>query len=240
VIRNSNGLAALFGRLTDSKDRETYAALISFVDSLPEGDELFRLVELLGLLSLVGQRVPDALGEFLQEVRAQTKATANYHGQVDARLGALPQEIAAGVDVAGLAKAMSERFRQQLSQTGLQDTAQLLRIATETINRLSAELTASLKPAASEFRGVTANLTTEITKLLAAARQVEQHNAALMTREKSNRWSLQAAAVFIALLVGGLAGIVLEKRQTADLLTNIGAQIERIQSRATLPIAAKR
>ena len=56
---------------------------------------------MLGLLSLVGQRVPDALGEFLAELRAQTKAAATYHSQVDARLAALPQEIAAGVDVAG-------------------------------------------------------------------------------------------------------------------------------------------
>ena len=111
MIRNSNGLAALFGRLTDPKDRETYAALISFVDSLPEGDELFRLVELLGLLSLVGQRVPMRSASFFTELRAQTKATANCHGQMDARLAALPQEIAAGVDVARLAKAMSERFR---------------------------------------------------------------------------------------------------------------------------------
>jgi hypothetical protein len=56
VIRTPNGLAALFGRLTDPTDRETYASLISFVDSLPPGDELSRLVELLGLLSLLGQR----------------------------------------------------------------------------------------------------------------------------------------------------------------------------------------
>jgi hypothetical protein len=55
VIRTPNGLAALFGRLTDPTDRETYASLISFVDSLPPGDELSRLVELLGLLSLLGQ-----------------------------------------------------------------------------------------------------------------------------------------------------------------------------------------
>ena len=49
-------------------------ALISYFNSLPEGDELFRLVELLGLLSLVGHRLPDALAELLAELRAQAKA----------------------------------------------------------------------------------------------------------------------------------------------------------------------
>jgi hypothetical protein len=237
VIRTSNGLAALFGRLTDPQDRETYAALISFVDSLPKGDEIFKIVELLGLLSLIAQRVPEALGEFLAELRAQTSAAKDYHGQVDARLAALPQEIAAGVDPVAVARAMSENFRQQLSQTGLQDTAQLLKIATEAINRLSADLIATLKPAAAEYSAIVATIGAEVKKLDGAARVVAEHNARLVARERSNRWMLTVAAVFIAFLVGGLAGIVLEKRQTTDLLSNIGAQIEKVQTQV-LPIAA--
>jgi len=128
------------GRLIDPLDRETYAALVSYVNSLPPGDELIRLLEMLGLLSAVGQRIPDALGEFLQELRDQTKAVATYYGQVDTRLSALPQEIASGVDPAAIAKAMSESFRQQLRQTGLLDAAQLLKVATDTINSLAADL----------------------------------------------------------------------------------------------------
>jgi hypothetical protein len=235
VIADSTlGLA---GRLTNKQDRETYAALISYVNSLPPGDEFVRLAEMLGLLSLVGQRVPDALGEFLAELRAQTKAAATYHSQVDARLAALPQEIAAGVDIAGVANSMSELFRQKLAATGLQDTAGLLKIATTTIKALSDDLTATLMPAASEYRGIVARIASEVKKLDVAASVVEQHNARLIARERSNRWGLQATAVFLAFLVGGLAGIVLEKRQTVDLLSNIGAQIERVQTPA-LPIVA--
>ena len=37
-------------RLTDSADRETYAALISYLDSLPPSDELFASWSCLGLL----------------------------------------------------------------------------------------------------------------------------------------------------------------------------------------------
>ena len=159
----------LAGRLTDRQDRETYAALISYVNSLPPGDEFVRLAEMLGLLSLVGQRVPDALGEFLAELRAQTKAAATYHSQVDARLAALPQEIAAGVDVAGVANSMSELFRQKLAATGLQDTAGLLKIATTTIKALSDDLTATLKPAAGEYRGIVTTIASEVKKLDAAA-----------------------------------------------------------------------
>ena len=230
---------SLAGRLTDPQDRETYAALISYVNSLPPGDELLRLVELLGLLSLVGQRVPDALGEFLQELRAQTSAARHYHGEVDARLAALPQEIAAGVDVAGVAKGMSEAFRQQLATTGLHDTAGLLKAATITIRGLSDDLTTTLKPAAGEYRGIALALAAETTKLAKTAGEVEELNHRLIIQQRSNRWGLLALAGLVMFLVGGLAGIVLEKRQTADLFSNIGSQIERVQT-PVLPIAEVR
>jgi hypothetical protein len=205
---------------------------------LPPGDEFRQLIEMLGLLSLLGQRLPDALGEFLAELRAQTKATAQYHGQVDARLAALPSEIAAGVDPATVANSMSEIFRQRLQETGLRETTAHLKLATETLNKLTGELTATLKPAAAEYRGIVATINTEVKKLDASARLVEEHNARLMARERSNRWALQTAAVFVAFLIGGLAGIILEKRQTVDLLSNIGAQIERVQTPAPLPVVA--
>jgi hypothetical protein len=236
MSRTSNGLAALFGRLTDAKDRETYAALISFVDSLPEGDELFRIVELLGLLSLIGQRVPDAVAEFLTELRSQTKAAATYYGQVDARLAALPQEIAAGVDTVAIANSMSHVFRQRLAATGLQATAELLKVATTTIKALSDDLTATLKPAGADYRAIVSSISDEVKKLDAAARLVEEHNARLMARERSNRWALQAVGVLLLFVVGGLCGIVLEKRQTVDVLRDLGLRMERAERPASVPI----
>ena len=237
MIRTPNGLAALFGRLTDPTDRETYAGLISYVDSLPEGDELSRIVELLGLLSLVGQRVPDALGELLIELRRQSKVSADYHGQVDARLAALPSEIAAGVDPKVIAEQMSEVFRQRIEKTGLADVTGQLKLATGEIKSLADDTTASLKPAASEIRGVTAAISTEVRKLLTAARDVEQHNQRLVARERSNRWGMLALAALTLFLIGGICGIEVEKRQTSDLLTSLGSQIERVQTPAALPVA---
>jgi hypothetical protein len=56
-----SALSSLAARLTEPEDRETYAALMSYFNSLPEHDEMFRLVELLGLLTLAGQHIPDAI-----------------------------------------------------------------------------------------------------------------------------------------------------------------------------------
>jgi hypothetical protein len=225
-----NVIARLAARLTDSQDREAYAALVSYVNELPPGDEFRQLTEMLGLLSLVGQRVPDALAELLAELRGQSNAAFDYHGQVDARLASLPAEIAAGVDPKVIAEQMSEVFRQQLAKTGLRDIVGLLGPAVTTLKTLSGDLTSSLGPVVSKIDTGTA-------KLIAAARLVEQHNAALVAQQRSNRWGLMAMAALLIFLVGGLAGIVLEKRQTVDALANIGAQIERVQTPAALPIA---
>ncbi len=225
-----NVIAGLAARLTDSQDRETYAALVSYVNELPPGDEFRQLTEMLGLLSLLGQRVPDAMAEFLAELRSQTKAAATYHGQVDARLASLPLQITAGVDPKTIAQQMSEVFRQEIARTGLRDTVGLLGPAVTTLKSLSGDLTSSLGPVVSKIDAGTA-------KLVAAARLVEQHNAALVARDRSNRWGLLAMAALLLFLIGGLAGIVLEKRQTLDALANIGAQIERVKTPAALPIA---
>ena len=225
-------ISSLAGQLTDPKDRETYAALISYLNSLPPGDEFIRLAELLGLVSLVGQRVPDAMAQFLRELRAQAKVAADYHGQVDARLASLPSEIAAGVDVAAVAKGMSEAFRQQLAATGLHDTASLLKAAKITIKQLSGELTATLKLAAAEYRSIASTLSSETAKLVVTARKVEEHNERLIYQQQSNRWALLALAALAIFVMGSLCGISLEKRQTLDALANIGSQIERIQTPA--------
>jgi hypothetical protein len=234
----SERLTGIAARLTEPQDRETYAALVSYFNSLPEGDELFRLVELLGLLSLVGQRLPDAMAELLAELRAQAKAAGEYHAQVDARLADLPAQIAEGVDPKAIAEQMSEVFRQRITGAGLRDVAAQLKTASADIKSLANDASASLKPAANEIRGITAAISTEVRKLVSAAREVEQHNARLMARERSNRWGLMALAALLLFLAGGLCGMFLETRQTAGILANIGAQIERVQTPAPLPIAA--
>ena len=223
-------LASLAGRLTDLQDREKYAALISYVRTLPPTDEFRQLVDMLGLLSLLAQRVPDALAEFLAELREQTKAMGDYHAQVDGRLARLPQEIAQGVDATAIAKAMSESFRQQLAATGLQDTAALLNLSAKEIKTLAANIATALKPVTQEYKGISATISAELGKLIAASRQMQVHNARLILQERSNAGLWQGLLALVLFLAGGLCGILLEQRQTTDVLSNVGAQIERIQA----------
>ena len=126
----------LASRLTDPIDRETYAALMSYLNSLPPGDELVRMAELFGLLSLLAQRVPDALADAMTELRELTDAARDYHAKIDERLANLPKEIAEGVDLA----AIGESFRQQLANTGLENSAAMLRTSSKEITAFSEQV----------------------------------------------------------------------------------------------------
>jgi hypothetical protein len=236
----AQALTGLAARLTKPEDRETYAGLISYFHSLPDHDELFHIAELLGLLSLLGQRLPDALAEFLAEFRAQTKASANYRSILDTRLAGLPQDIAAGVNMAAIAKDMGEALRQQITATGLENAANLLRSSTREMTALSGQISAALKPVSQEYKTISCTISTELTKLTDAAGRLEYHNGHLIEQERTNTRLWQGILALVLFLSGGLCGIEMEKRQTADELTNIYSQIERVQTSQVRPIAPKK
>ena len=218
-----NVIGSLADRLTNTQDRETYSALMCYLNRLPPGDEFRQLAELLGLLSLLGQRIPDALAEFLDEFRSKTKAEAEYCAKVESRLANLPKEIADGIDPAAVAKAMSESFRQQLAASGLQDTASLLKAAVITLKSLSGEVCTELRPLVATFSD-------ETKKLVATARQIDEENARLFQQRKVTR-SLGAWLLGIVMfLLGALYGQVLEKRRTTDSVDNISFHLQQIET----------
>jgi hypothetical protein len=196
ALVKGGSLLSLGARLTESEDRTAYAGLVSYFCSLPEGDEVLKVAELLGFLTLVGQCIPDALATALIELREQAKASELYHCKVDERLAALPSEIAEGIDAREIAEAMSGALRQQLVTAGLHETALLLKAATKTIKTLSAEIATSLKPATQEYASMAASLTAETAKLISVSSQIGEANKAL--RLQKGFWQ---AGFFVLLIV---------------------------------------
>jgi hypothetical protein len=223
-----DSLANLAARLTPG-DRESYAALISYRDSLPPGDEFARVMELVGLLSLLGQRIPDAAVELLTELRSQTKTAAAFHSQIGERLAGLPGEIAKGVDSAEIVLTVSEGIRQQIEATALENTATLLHASAKEINALSCLISDAIKPVTQEYTGMAATISGELDKLTAASRQLQNQNAQLLREQPLNSWIWQGTFIAVMFLMGGLCGIVFEKNQTAAVLARISSQIDRIQ-----------
>lgn len=236
-MSESIALSTLSGRFTDTQDRETYAALMCYVNSLPPGDEFRRLAELMGLLSLLGQRLPEAGAELLTELRYQTKITAEYRLRVAERIAGLPREIAEGLDVNEIVKTVSESLRQQLANTGLENVAVLLQASARDINALSCQISESVKPVTREYIGLASTISAELSKLTLASQSLQDHNAQLLAEQSANSRVWQGLLVMAMFLLGGLCGIVFERNQTAAVLAKISTQMDRIQTPAVLPVA---
>ena len=133
-----------------------------------------------------GSACRDALAEFLTELRSQTKVAVDYHDNLDKRLDGLPQEITAGVNIAAIAKDMGESLRQQLTATGLENAANLLRNSAREITALSTQISATLKPVSQEYKTISSTISVELTKFTNAAERLESHNAHLFEQERTN------------------------------------------------------
>jgi hypothetical protein len=226
-------LVGLVDRLTAPTDKETYAALLSYFDSLPADDDMLKLAQLLGFVTLIGSQLPGALNDLLGEMRAQEASAAKYHERIDARLAKLPEEIAEGVDPEDLADALSESFRQQIAATGLEETAGLLEKSLGQINRLSAELATEFKPILQQYRGLGETISRDLTKLAAASTTLQQHNSILIAQAQEDSWLKQALLCLVLLLLGGVCGIVFEKSSTTDWIADLDSQVQRIQTPRT-------
>jgi hypothetical protein len=223
-------IARLAGSLPQTQDREAYAALMTYLSSLPPGDELRRMAEMLGLLSLVGQRLPDALAAVVTELRELTDRAGDYYGEIDALLAGLPAEIAAGVDVSKVARDMGELFRQQLSGMGLETSAVLLRSTAAEMTALAGHLSTSLKPIAQDFKSLAGSLADEISTLNAHSRSLESRCSQSAESERPQSWRWRFILILAAFLVGGFCGVVFEKQQTADVLGRLSTQIHCVQA----------
>ena len=205
--------ASLASRLSDSEDREIYADLISYIDSLPENDELFRLAQLLGLVSLLGQRLPDALFGCITEIRKQAEIAAHDRARIEERLGRLPDEITAGVEITTIAKAVGEAIRQHIHTVGLQESVVLLRSSASEMKIVASKIANQLQP----YRALSSQISVDIHRLTAAANQAQDQFSTLTDRRHNGGWRWLAVLAVIVFLLGGLCGVLLENHQIASL-----------------------
>jgi hypothetical protein len=188
----SSALAGLVARLTDPHDRETYASLLSYFDSLPADDEMFRLARLLGLLTLVGQRIPEAAATLTAELQAQAKAASAYYELFNDRLNRLAAEITEGVDASAIARAMAESVRQAAGKE-LVDVRKVAKEVTEDFRLLSRTVRAATAETAAER----AKLTQVMLGLMSVAATIERHDRR------------QKATIRLLLLLSGLISGIL-------------------------------
>ena len=239
-------LSSLAQRLPDPQDREWYAGLVSYIQSLPPEDELVKLAQLFGFLTLLGRDLPEAIAaeqsklrDYLSEaygkLQQEVKTNASYHEKLNERLSQLPGEIAEGVQPAAIAKAMSESFRQQLAQTGLQDTGRVLNSSVKDLKTVAGELAQAVKPIQERYGSIGSSIETEVKKLDYASRQLRQQTENLIAQSNEDRWLWRIGFWVILLLVGFFLGIFWENNQTTSMIVELQQQIGQLQQTLKTP-----
>jgi DNA repair exonuclease SbcCD ATPase subunit len=240
-------LLSLAKQLPDAQDREWYAQLISYIHTLEPTDELVKIAQLFGFLTMMGHKLPEAIQEKQSELREmllkahmafreQVQTNANYHAELSKRLSQLPAEIADGVKPEAIVKAMSESFRQQIQNIGLQEIQTLLAAAAGELRTTTRALDAAVKPItarytslASEVEKQAASLTTQSNNLAATADKIQNQNAQFVAQAQNlSWWSLLAVTVF-ALLVGVFCGITWEQRNVGSLVVDLQTKVGELQ-----------
>ena len=189
-------------RLTADKDRQEFAELLHWFRSQPADDEFSKVAKLLGFLTLVGNNLPEALAEEVRAIRSLSERIEKANAATDERLSKLPSEIAAGLDPSAIAKEMSHSFRQQLSKTGLHETASLMKAAVITLKSLSTELVTTLQP-------ISVTLGEQTTTLLATLSQLKEVEQPVYRGKSHSAMTLQALLLFAVFVAGGVAGYLL-------------------------------
>lgn len=240
-------LLSLAKQLPEAQDREWYAELVSYIRTLQPTDELVKIAQLFGFLTLMGQKLPEALQDKQSDLREmllkahaafqkQVETNASYHDKLNERLSQLPAEIANGVKPEAIVKTMTESFRQQIQKTGLQETQALLSTATNDLKKTTKELGAAIEPITAQYNDLAykietraANLNTQGNNLAQTAEKIQKQNAELIAQAQNvSWWSILALTVF-ALMAGVFGGITWEQHNVGDLVVGLQNQIAQLQ-----------
>jgi DNA repair exonuclease SbcCD ATPase subunit len=240
-------LWSLANQLPEAQDREWYAQLVSYIHTLQPTDELVKIAQLFGFLTMMGHKLPEAIQQKQSDLREmllkahaafreQVETNANYHAELHKRLSQLPAEIADGVQPQAIVKAMSESFRQQIQNTGLQETEALLSTAAKDLKKTTKELAEAIEPITAQYNDLaykverrSADLNTQSNNLAATAEQIQTKNAELVAQAQRVNWMSMAALTVFALLIGVFCGITWEQRNVGSLVVDLQTQVGELQ-----------
>jgi hypothetical protein len=194
--------------------------------SLPENDEMLRILRAMQFLTLLMQQVPNriaterenldgGLREAADAIRQSQESTEAYHRLLDDRLVQLPTTIANGISPDAIAGKVSENLRQQFVQSTIPQTAEALAViardmknTTAEFGRVASELSGSYGSAAQQASVPVQNIEDAVSRAMDAAKRAADNLS--WTFSEAYRWSLHSFCA-LALVLGMILGMMAER-----------------------------
>jgi hypothetical protein len=203
--------------------RAAYYRELTHCRSLPENDEMLRILRAMQFLTLLMQQVPERVllererleqlfGGALERLHSVVEDGGTYHKLLEQRLAGLPAELAERLDPETVAREINENLRQQFVQSTIPQTADALAVVAKQLRSSVADfgktagtLGDSYRGAVDDARRAIADLETTVSRATATARRAAAELSSVS--QKEFRWSLYALtslALVIGLAVGSL------------------------------------
>ncbi|HTA46300.1 MAG TPA: hypothetical protein VK789_27835 [Bryobacteraceae bacterium] len=206
--------------------RAEYYRELRHCRSLPENDEMLRLLRAMQFLVLLIEQAPSRVAEererldkllkaAIDNISKMGAASESYHAALQRRLSALPADIAHGISPEAVAGKINENLQQIFTKSTIPRTADALAAISDRMKNVCSEFSTTSDTLSHEYRGAAedarkavASLKSEIDE---AAKSAARFTGDIAEKcSKAYRWAL----VLItggALIIGLAMGMMFER-----------------------------
>jgi hypothetical protein len=188
--------------------RADYYREMMYCRSLPENDEMLRVLRTMQFLTLLMERVPERVAiakerlerlftEAMQLLEKTLHSSEAYQRQLDQRLMKLPDAIAAGIKPEAVAAKINESLHQQFIKSTIPETAQALGVIAEQMKKVSSEFGATASDLGRTYSGAADEARQAISRLSSAI-----SGAASIARSATEDLSAKFHDAYWAMLIG--------------------------------------
>ena len=219
----------LIDRIANALPEETraeYYRELRHCRSLPENDEMLRLLRAMQFLVLLIERAPSRVAEererldkllakAVENIGKTSAASEAYHIALQRKLTALPADIAYGISPDAVAGKINENLQQEFMRSGIPKTVDALGVISGQMKNVCSEFSTTAdnvghayRSAAEDARKAVASLKSEISQAAETAAHFTSEIAEKYS--KAYRWSLLVLAGG-SLIMGLALGMMLER-----------------------------
>ena len=189
--------------------------------SLPDNDEMLRIIRILQILTALIERVPsrvtlerEALESLFKETASALKtvlsSSESHQKQLDDKLHRLPGEIAEGIRPRDIAKTINESLLREFNASPIPKTAASLMVVAGQLSIVHSEFSTAAGKIGDAYQGSAAQAQEAIARMSSqiehSANVARSASKDLSVKFKRAYWIVLTSAAVVALLLGSLIG----------------------------------
>jgi len=223
---SNQGLIDRIAKALPAEVRADYYRELNHCRSLPEHDEMLRILRAMQFLTLLMNQVPQRVmeqreqlellfGTVLGKLQEAIENTEALHRELGERLSMLPAEVARGLSPPAIAREVNESPRQQFVRSTIPETSHALAAVANSMKGLSGEFVQVIQKLDHTYDGAVRRAQKAVESLDSTAshatdrvRRAAEELATVFQREF--RWSVYTLSA-LALVIGITFGIFYQR-----------------------------